>query len=188
MNNSRMPAMEEVMPEVFKQLDQVRHKLETHYKDMQDIEFTVQRGTLYMLQTRTGKRTAPAALKIAVDMVDEGLITEAEAIRRLDHNSPDQLLHPTLDPKAQRKVIARGLPASPGAASGKLVFSADQAEAAAAGGERVILCRTETSPEDIHGMPAAAGLHTTRGVRQTAVQVKRVSVLVAHGVRRTIKK
>ncbi|HEY9539580.1 MAG TPA: pyruvate, phosphate dikinase, partial [Kiloniellaceae bacterium] len=163
MNNSRMPAMEEVMPEVFKQLDQVRHKLETHYKDMQDIEFTVQRGTLYMLQTRTGKRTAPAALKIAVDMVDEGLITEAEAIRRLDPNSLDQLLHPTLDPKAERKVIARGLPASPGAASGKIVFSADKAEAAAAEGERVILCRTETSPEDIHGMHAAAGILTTRG-------------------------
>jgi pyruvate,orthophosphate dikinase len=163
MNNSKLPAMEEVMPEVFKQLDQVRHTLEAHYKDMQDIEFTVQRGTLYMLQTRTGKRTAPAALKIAVDMVHEGLITEEEAVRRLDPNSLDQLLHPTLDPKAQRKVIARGLPASPGAASGKIVFSADKAEAEAAEGERVILCRTETSPEDIHGMHAAAGILTTRG-------------------------
>jgi pyruvate,orthophosphate dikinase len=162
-NNSKLPAMEEVMPEVFKQLDDVRHVLEKHYKDMQDIEFTVQRGTLYMLQTRTGKRTAPAALKIAVDMVTEGLITEAEAIRRLDPNSLDQLLHPTLDPKAERKVIARGLPASPGAASGKIVFSADRAEAQAAEGERVILCRTETSPEDIHGMHAAAGILTTRG-------------------------
>src|SRR3546814_17787818 len=110
MNNSRMPAMEEVMPEVFKQLDQVRHKLETHYKDMQDIEFTVQRGTLYMLQTRTGKRTAPAALKIAVYMVDEGPITEAEAIRRLDPHSLDQLLHPTLAPQADRKVTPRGPP------------------------------------------------------------------------------
>ncbi|MGF1628748.1 MAG: pyruvate, phosphate dikinase [Kiloniellaceae bacterium] len=163
MNNSKLPAMEEVMPEVFQQLDDVRHVLETHYKDMQDIEFTVQRGTLYMLQTRTGKRTAPAALKIAVDMVNEGLITEAEAVRRLDPNSLDQLLHPTLDPKAERKVIARGLPASPGAASGKIVFTAEAAEAQAAEGERVILCRTETSPEDIHGMHAAAGILTTRG-------------------------
>jgi pyruvate,orthophosphate dikinase len=137
--------------------------LEKHYKDMQDIEFTVQRGTLYMLQTRTGKRTAPAALKIAVDMVQEGLITEAEAIRRLDPNSLDQLLHPTLDPKAVRKVIARGLPASPGAASGKIVFTADEAEACANNGEQVILCRTETSPEDIHGMHAATGILTTRG-------------------------
>jgi len=123
----------------------------------------VQRGTLYMLQTRTGKRTAPAALKIAVDMVNDGLITEAEAVKRLDPNSLDQLLHPTLDPKAERKVIARGLPASPGAASGKIVFSADAAEAQAADGARVILCRTETSPEDIHGMHAAAGILTTRG-------------------------
>ncbi len=163
MNNSKLPAMEEVMPEVFKQLDDVRHTLEKHYKDMQDVEFTVQRGKLYMLQTRTGKRTAPAALKIAVDMVNEGLITEAEAVQRLDPNSLDQLLHPTLDPKAERKVIARGLPASPGAASGKIVFSADKAEAQAAEGERVILCRTKTSPEDIHGMHAAAGILTTRG-------------------------
>jgi len=163
MNNSKLPAMEEVMPDVFKQLDEVRQVLESHYKDMQDIEFTVQRGTLYMLQTRTGKRTAPAALKIAVDMVSEGLITEAEAVRRLDPNSLDQLLHPTLDPKAKRNVIARGLPASPGAASGKIVFTADEAEARAAEGERVILCRTETSPEDIHGMHAAAGILTTRG-------------------------
>ena len=163
MNNSKLPAMEEVMPEVFRQLDEVRHRLETHYKDMQDVEFTVQRGTLYMLQTRTGKRTAPAALKIAVDMVNEGLITEAEAVARLDPNSLDQLLHPTLDPKAERRVIARGLPASPGAASGKIVFTADEAEARAGEGERVILCRTETSPEDIHGMHAAVGILTTRG-------------------------
>ena len=162
-NNSKLPAMEEVMPDVFKQLDEVRARLETHYKDMQDIEFTVQRGTLYMLQTRTGKRTAPAALKIAVDMVGEGLITEAEAVQRLDPNSLDQLLHPTLDPKAERRVIARGLPASPGAASGKIVFTADKAEVQANEGERVILCRTETSPEDIHGMHAAAGILTTRG-------------------------
>lgn len=163
MNNSKLPAMEEVMPEVFGQLDGVRHVLEKHYKDMQDIEFTVQSGTLYMLQTRSGKRTAPAALKIAADMVGEGLIDEAEAIRRIDPNALDQLLHPTLDPKAERKVIARGLPASPGAASGKVVFTADEAEALAADGEKVVLCRTETSPEDIHGMHAAVGIITTRG-------------------------
>ncbi len=163
MNNSKLPAMEEVMPEVFQQLDEVRHTLEKHYKEMQDVEFTVQRGKLYMLQTRTGKRTAPAALKIAVDMVAEGLITEAEAVQRLDPNSLDQLLHPTLDPKAERKVIARGLPASPGAASGRIVFTADEAATRASDGERVILCRTETSPEDIHGMHAAAGILTTRG-------------------------
>ncbi|NIA70222.1 pyruvate, phosphate dikinase [Pelagibius litoralis] len=163
MNNSKLPAMEEVMPEVFGQLDDVRHVLEKHYKDMQDIEFTVQSGKLYMLQTRTGKRTAPAALKIAADMVGEGLISEAEAVQRIDANSLDQLLHPTLDPKAERKVIARGLPASPGAASGKVVFTADEAEAQAANGEKVVLCRTETSPEDIHGMHAAVGILTTRG-------------------------
>src|SRR5690606_34041363 len=127
------------------------------------IEFTVQSGTLYMLQTRSGKRTAKAALKIAVDMVEEGLIEEAEAVRRVDPMSLDQLLHPTLDPNAPRTVIARGLPASPGAASGEIVFSADKAEAAAQEGRKVILCRVETSPEDIHGMHAAQGILTTRG-------------------------
>ena len=162
-NNSKLPAMEEVMPDVFRQLDQVRGKLETHYRDMQDIEFTVQRGTLYMLQTRSGKRTAQAALKIAADMVAEGLISEAEGLRRIDPASLDQLLHPTLDPSAQRRIIARGLPASPGAASGKVVFSADAAEQRAQAGETVILCRIETSPEDIHGMHAARGILTTRG-------------------------
>jgi len=160
---SDLPAMEEVMPEVFQQLCEVRALLEKHYREMQDIEFTVQSGTLYMLQTRTGKRTAKAALKIAVDMVEEGLIEEAEAVRRIDPLSLDQLLHPTLDPKAERKVIARGLPASPGAASGAIVFSADKAEAAAQEGRKVILCRVETSPEDIHGMHAAQGILTTRG-------------------------
>ncbi|WP_299615766.1 pyruvate, phosphate dikinase [Pelagibius sp.] len=163
MNGSKLPAMEEVMPEVFGQLNDVRLTLEKHYKEMQDIEFTVQRGTLYMLQTRNGKRTAPAAIKIAADMVAEGLIGETEALRRIDPNALDQLLHPTLDPQAERNVIARGLPASPGAASGKIVFTADKAEAQAAEGETVVLCRTETSPEDIHGMHAAAGILTTRG-------------------------
>ncbi|HSR71124.1 MAG TPA: pyruvate, phosphate dikinase, partial [Kiloniellales bacterium] len=162
-NGSDLPAMEEAMPEVFAQLCEVREKLERHYRDMQDIEFTVQRGTLYMLQTRTGKRTAAAALKIAVDMVREELISKEEAVMRIEPASLDQLLHPTLDPEAPREVIARGLPASPGAASGKIVFSADRAEAQAAAGEKVILCRIETSPEDIHGMHAASGILTTRG-------------------------
>ncbi|HEY8015385.1 MAG TPA: pyruvate, phosphate dikinase, partial [Dongiaceae bacterium] len=141
----------------------VRRKLETHYRDMQDIEFTVEGGKLYMLQTRSGKRTAQAALKIAVDMVDEGLIDQRQAVSRIEPASLDQLLHPTLDPKAPRKIIARGLPASPGAAAGRAVFSADEAEDRAAKGEKVILIRTETSPEDIHGMHAAAGVLTTRG-------------------------
>ncbi|WP_428684767.1 pyruvate, phosphate dikinase [Reyranella sp.] len=160
---SDAPAMEEVMPEVFKQLDSVRQRLEQHYHDMQDIEFTVQRGKLYMLQTRNGKRTAKAALKIAVDMVHEGLIDKREAVSRIVPASLDQLLHPTLDPKAPRKVIAKGLPASPGAASGKVVFSADDAEKQARTGEKVILVRRETSPEDIHGMHAAEGILTSTG-------------------------
>lgn len=160
---SDLPAMEEVMPEVFQQLDDVRHKLEKHYRDMQDIEFTVQQKKLYMLQTRSGKRTVHAALRIAVEMADEGLITEREAVSRIEPQGLDQLLHPTLDPDAERNVIAKGLPASPGAASGKVVFSADAAEAAAREGERVILVRVETSPEDIHGMHAAEGILTTRG-------------------------
>ncbi len=162
-NLSTLPAMEEAMPEVFKQLDTVRGQLEKHYRDMQDIEFTVQRGKLFMLQTRSGKRTAKAALKIAVDMVAEGLIDKQEAVLRINPSSLDQLLHPTLDPKAKKTVLARGLPASPGAASGKVVFSADEAEARAAKGERVLLTRIETSPEDIHGMHAAEGILTTRG-------------------------
>ncbi|MDF1793690.1 MAG: pyruvate, phosphate dikinase [Thalassobaculaceae bacterium] len=160
---SDLPAMEEVMPEVFGQLDDVRLKLETHYRDMQDIEFTVQQKKLYMLQTRNGKRTVHAAMQIAVDMCEEGLITEREAVSRIEPQGLDQLLHPTLDPDAERNVIAKGLPASPGAASGKVVFSADEAEAAAREGERVILVRIETSPEDIHGMHAAEGILTTRG-------------------------
>jgi pyruvate,orthophosphate dikinase len=160
---SDAPAMEEVMPEVFRQLADVRQRLEKHYSDMQDIEFTVQRGKLYMLQTRNGKRTAKAALKIAVDMVHEGLIDKREAVARIVPASLDQLLHPTLDPKATRKVIAKGLPASPGAASGKVVFTADAAEKQARAGEKVILVRRETSPEDIHGMHAAEGILTSTG-------------------------
>src|SRR5579871_2218596 len=162
-NRSSLPAMEEAMPATFSKLLEVRAKLEGHYRDVQDIEFTVQKGQLYMLQTRTGKRTAQAALKIAVDMAREGLIDEAEAVKRIDPHSLDQILHPTLDPKAPRTLLARGLPASPGAASGRVVFTADRAEDAAAKGEKVILVRVETSPEDIHGMHAAQGILTTRG-------------------------
>jgi len=162
-NNSTLPAMEEVMPGVLAELTKVRKTLEDHYRDMQDIEFTVQRGKLWMLQTRTGKRTAQAALKIAVSLVQEGVIDQEEAVRRIEPASLDQLLHPTLDPKAKTTVLAHGLPASPGAASGKVVFSADEAEALAVRGEAVILVRIETSPEDIHGMHAAKGVVTTRG-------------------------
>jgi len=160
---SDLPAMEEVMPEVFGQLCEVRNTLERHYRDMQDIEFTVQQKKLYMLQTRSGKRTVHAALRIAVEMAGEGLITRHEAVSRIEPRGLDQLLHPTLDPKAVRNVVAKGLPASPGAASGKVVFSADDAEIEARKGERVILVRVETSPEDIHGMHAAEGILTTRG-------------------------
>ena len=160
---SELPAMEETMPDVFAQLCDVRARLEKHYRDMQDVEFTVQKGKLFMLQTRTGKRTAAAALKIAVDMVGEKLITEEEALLKLDPQSLDQLLHPALDPMAHKQIVAKGLPASPGAASGEIVFSADEAEKKAGAGHKVILCRVETSPEDIHGMHAAAGILTTRG-------------------------
>ena len=158
-----LPSMEEVMPDVFGELVTIYQKLEAHYRDMQDIEFTVETGKLWMLQTRNGKRTAKASLKIAVDMVGEKLITKEEALLRIDPLSLDQLLHPTLDPKAKKQVIARGLPASPGAASGKVVFSADEAEHAANLKEKVILVRVETSPEDIHGMHAAQGILTARG-------------------------
>ncbi len=160
---SSVLSMEETMPEVFKQLDELRHQLEKHFREVQDIEFTVQKEKLYMLQTRTGKRTAAAALKIAVDMVAEGLISQEEALMRVDPQSLDQLLHPTLDPKAERNVIAKGLPASPGAASGMVVFSADEAEIKSHAGSAVILCRQETSPEDIHGMHASNGILTSRG-------------------------
>ena len=156
-------SMEEAMPEVYAQLAAVFETLETHYRDMQDIEFTVERGKLWMLQTRSGKRTAKAALKIAVDMANEGLITQEEAILRVDPMALDQLLHPTLDPNATRDVLTKGLPASPGAASGYAVFDSDTAEKRAAAGDAVILVRVETSPEDIHGMHAAKGILTARG-------------------------
>jgi pyruvate,orthophosphate dikinase len=156
-------SMEDAMPAAYAELVQVRATLERHYRDMQDIEFTVQSNKLYMLQTRNGKRTAAASLKIAVDMAREGLIDHTEAVRRVNPAALDQLLHPTLDPKAPRKLLAKGLPASPGAACGIVVFSADEAETRAQKGESVILVRIETSPEDIHGMHAARGVLTTRG-------------------------
>jgi len=162
--NSNLPAMEEAMPVVFKELDAVRHKLEGHYKDIQDMEFTVEKNRLWMLQTRTGKRTTKAALKIAVDMAAEGLITREDAVRRIDPSSLDQLLHPMLDPDAPRTLLARGLPASPGAASGRVVFSAEDAELWVKNkNEKVILVRAETSPEDIGGMHVSEGILTTRG-------------------------
>ena len=157
------PSMEEAMPDAFAELARVFELLEKHYTDMQDIEFTVQQGTLWLLQTRNGKRTAKAALKMAVDMVGEGLIDEKTAILRVDPMALDQLLHPTLDPEAPRDVLTTGLPASPGAASGKIVLDADTAELWANRGEKVILVRVETSPEDIHGMHAATGILTARG-------------------------
>ena len=162
-NGEKTLSMEERMPSVFAELTKVYKILEAHYREMQDLEFTVQKGELWMLQTRTGKRTATAALKIAVDMVEEGLIVRDEALSRVDPARLEQLLHPTLDEGAHRTVLARGLPASPGAASGLVVFSADEAEALAAKGEEVILVRVETSPEDIHGMHAAQGILTSRG-------------------------
>lgn len=161
-NNSDLPAMEETMPAVYQDLVTIYKKLEKHYQDMQDIEFTVQNDKLWLLQTRSGKRTTPAAIKIAVDMANEGLITREEAINRVDPSSLDQLLHPTLDPKAHRRVIAKGLPASPGAASGVVVFSAEDAEERCKN-EDVILVRIETSPEDIKGMHVSQGILTARG-------------------------
>ncbi|MBX7146942.1 MAG: pyruvate, phosphate dikinase [Alphaproteobacteria bacterium] len=162
-NQSTLPCMEESMEDLYKELLEVRTKLEQHYKDMQDIEFTIQANKLWMLQTRSGKRTAAAALKIAADMVKEKLIDEKTAILRVNPLSLDQLLHPCLDPKYPRKVMVRGLPASPGAAHGQIVFTADEAEAKNNKNEAVILVRTETSPEDIHGMYAAKGVLTSRG-------------------------
>ena len=161
--DSPLPSMERAMPGVFADLVAVRSRLERHYKEMQDLEFTVERGKLWMLQTRTGKRTAKAALKIAVDMVAEKLITRRQAVLRIDPAQLDQLLHPTLDPKAKREMIGRGLPASPGAATGRIVFSAADAEAWSGRGENVVLVRTETSPEDIGGMHVSEGILTTRG-------------------------
>jgi pyruvate,orthophosphate dikinase len=160
---ARLPSLEDVMPKVFRELKHACDRLEAHYRDMQDIEFTVEEGKLFMLQTRTGKRTAKAALKIAVDLAHEGVLTKAEAVSRIDPRALDQLLHPSLDPDAPREVLAKGLPASPGAACGEVVFSADEAEKLAAAGTPVILVRIETSPEDIHGMHAAKGILTARG-------------------------
>ncbi len=157
------PAMEESLPDVFAELSRVRGILEKHYGDMQDIEFTVERRKLFMLQTRDGKRTTKAALKIATDMVKEGLITQEQAIMRLNPSALDQILHPVIDPKAQKILLCTGLPASPGAATGKVVLNADKAEEMAKAGHKVILVRFETSPEDIHGMHAAEGIVTVRG-------------------------
>src|SRR5262249_35946862 len=160
---SDKPSMETALPQAFAELVRIYQNLERHYRDMQDLEFTVEKGKLWMLQTRSGKRTAKAALKIAVDLAQDKLISEQEAIARVDPAQLDQLLHPTIDPAAERKILATGLPASPGAACGEIVFSSDEAEALKAQGRNVILARVETSPEDIHGMHAAEGILTTRG-------------------------
>ena len=160
---SDKPSMETAMPAVFEQFQRTTSLLERHYREMQDMEFTVENGKLWMLQTRTGKRTAKASLRIAVDMANDGLISRDQAIMRIDPAALDQLLHPTIDPKAERKVIAKGLPASPGAASGEIVFNSEEADIAKAAGRKVILVRVETSPDDIHGMHVAEGILTTRG-------------------------
>ncbi|MER9234945.1 pyruvate, phosphate dikinase [Mesorhizobium sp. M0622] len=160
---SDKPSLQKLMPDAFQAFVSISDRLEKHYRDMQDLEFTIERGKLWMLQTRSGKRTAKAALKIAVDMARDGLISKEEAVARIDPASLDQLLHPTIDPKAARDVIGVGLPASPGAATGEVVFSSNDAEEAKAQGRKAILVRIETSPEDIHGMHAAEGILTTRG-------------------------
>ena len=160
---SQNPSMESAMPEAFAELTRIHGALERHYRDMQDLEFTVEQGKLWMLQTRNGKRTAPAALRIAVELANEKLITKDEAVARIDPSALDQLLHPTIDANAERKVLATGLPASPGAACGEIVFSSEDAETLKNQGRKVILVRAETSPEDIHGMHAAEGILTTRG-------------------------
>ncbi|AXV14648.1 pyruvate, phosphate dikinase [Neorhizobium sp. SOG26] len=162
-SGSEKPSMEKLMPEAFAEFKTICERLEKHYCDMQDMEFTIERGKLWMLQTRCGKRTTRAALKIAVDMVEEGLITEEEAVSRIEPPSLDQLLHPTIDPQVERQVLGSGLPASPGAATGEIVFTSEEAVAAEAEGRKVILVRIETSPEDIHGMHAAEAILTTRG-------------------------
>ncbi|KRD64230.1 pyruvate, phosphate dikinase [Ensifer sp. ENS10] len=162
-SGSDKPSLEKLMPEAFTEFRSICDTLERHYRDMQDLEFTIERGTLWMLQTRSGKRTAKAALKIAVDMAEEGLISEQEAVARIDPASLDQLLHPTIDPHARRDIIGSGLPASPGAATGEIVFTSEEAVQADKEGRKVILVRVETSPEDIHGMHAAEGILTTRG-------------------------
>ena len=155
----------EDMPEVYKQFMEIASKLENHYRDMQDMEFTIENGKLYFLQTRNGKRTAAAALKIAVDLVDEGMLTEKEAVMKVEPKQLDQLLHPNFDAAALKaaKVVAKGLAASPGAAAGRVYFTAEDAKEAGARGERVVLVRLETSPEDIEGMAASEGILTVRG-------------------------
>ena len=160
---SDKPSMENTLPKAYSELKRIYNALERHYRDMQDLEFTVEQNKLWMLQTRSGKRTAKAALRIAVELANEGLISKNEAVLRIDPLALDQLLHPTIDPRAHRRVIASGLPASPGAASGEIVFSPDEAAQLKADGRKVILVRVETSPEDIHGMHAAEGILTTRG-------------------------
>src|SRR5579862_4052505 len=160
---SDKPSMEAALPDAFAELQRIHAKLERHYRDMQDLEFTVEQGKLWMLQTRAGKRTAKAALRIAVELAQEKLISREEAVSRIDPAALDQLLHPTIDPAAERKVLATGLPASPGAACGEIVFSSEEAELLKSQGHKVILVRVETSPEDIHGMHAAEGILTTRG-------------------------
>ncbi|MGO4665865.1 pyruvate, phosphate dikinase [Bosea sp. 2RAB26] len=160
---SDKPSMEKAMPAAYAELCRIYGILEKHYRDMQDMEFTIQEGKLWMLQTRSGKRTAKAALRIAVDLAQEGLIGEEEAVGRVEPGALEQLLHPAIDPKAERRVLTTGLPASPGAAAGEIVFNSDDAEAAKKTGRKVILVRVETSPEDIHGMHAAEGILTTRG-------------------------
>jgi pyruvate,orthophosphate dikinase len=161
--SSDKPSMESALPEAFAELRRIHAKLEKHYRDMQDMEFTVEQGKLWMLQTRNGKRTGQAALRIAVELAQEKLISKEEAVARVDPAALEQLLHPTIDPKAERKILATGLPASPGAASGEIVFSSEEAELLKSQGRKVILVRIETSPEDIHGMHAAEGILTTRG-------------------------
>lgn len=160
---SEMPSLEAIMPEAFAEFVETANKLEKHYRDMQDLEFTIEKGKLWMLQTRAGKRTAKAALRTAVEMANEGLITKEEAILRVEPSSLDQLLHPTIDPSAEKTIIGNGLPASPGAATGQIVFNSEDAEKAKNEGTPTILVRTETSPEDIHGMHAAEGILTARG-------------------------
>ncbi|MGB9400034.1 MAG: pyruvate, phosphate dikinase, partial [Pseudolabrys sp.] len=160
---SDKPSMEYTLPKAYAELKRIYNVLERHYRDMQDLEFTVEQGKLWMLQTRSGKRTAKAALRIAVELANEGLISKSDAVLRVDPLSLDQLLHPTIDPRAHRRVIATGLPASPGAASGEIVFSPDEAAQLKSDGKKVVLVRVETSPEDIHGMHAAEGILTTRG-------------------------
>jgi pyruvate, orthophosphate dikinase len=162
-SGSDKASMEAAMPEAFKELTRIYKQLEKHYRDMQDLEFTVEQGKLWMLQTRNGKRTAKASIRIAVELANEGVISQKDAVTRIDPAALDQLLHPTIDPSAERDVIATGLPASPGAASGEIVFSSDEAAKLQADGKKVILVRIETSPEDIHGMHASEGILTTRG-------------------------